>query len=230
MRILIVEDEPDLARAVARSCRDEGWVADMVHDGEAALIVAHQGSYDVLILDLMLPRMDGWQVLDRLRQQRLDVPVLLLTARDAVGDRVRGLDAGADDYLTKPFATAELLARLRALTRRATVQTGSDVEIGAFRIDTRARRVHGADGEVDLTAREYAILALLARRLGEVVSRTEISDAIYADDTEVFSNTIDVHIGALRRKLGPGLIHTRRGQGYLLDATVNDHGQPQHED
>lgn len=216
MRILLVEDEPDLARALARTMTDEQWVVDVVGDGESAVTLARTGPHDVLVLDIMLPRLDGWQVLETLRRAGYRTPVLLLTARDAVRDRVRGLDAGADDYLTKPFSPEELLARIRALARRAADQPGPDVQVGPIRIDTRARRVYGPDGELELTAREYAILELLTRRVGQVVTRTEISDALYDDDTEVMSNTIDVHIGALRRKLGAGLIHTRRGVGYLL--------------
>jgi len=217
MRVLLVEDEPDLARALARTFVDEGWIVDVVGDGAAAVDLTRDGPHDVIVLDLMLPRLDGWQVLSTLRQRGDRTPILLLTARDGVDDRVRGLDAGADDYLPKPFAPDELLARLRALVRRAAAQPGPDVVIGPVRIDTRARRVHGPDGEVDLTAREYAILELLARRCGRVVTRTEISDALYDDDTDVLSNAIDVHIAALRRKVGAGVIHTRRGVGYLLD-------------
>ncbi len=216
MRILLVEDEPDLARALARTMADEDWVVDVVGDGESAVTLARTGPHDVVVLDIMLPRLDGWQVLERLRRDAYRTPILLLTARDAVQDRVRGLDAGADDYLTKPFSPEELLARIRALARRAADQPGPEVQVGPLRIDTRARRVYGPGGELELTAREYAILELLTRRLGHVVTRTEISDALYDDETEVMSNTIDVHIGALRRKLGVGLIHTRRGVGYLL--------------
>jgi DNA-binding response OmpR family regulator len=218
MRILLVEDEPDLARALARTLSDEGWIVDTVGDGEAALALARNGPHDLVVLDLMLPRVDGWQVLDTLRREGYRTPILLLTARDAVPDRVRGLDAGADDYLTKPFAPDELLARIRALARRAADQPGPEVIIGALRIDTRGRRVHCATGELDLTPREYAILELLARRLGQVVTRTEISEALYDDETEVMSNAIDVHVGSLRRKIGAGLIHTRRGVGYLLES------------
>lgn len=218
MRALLVEDEPDLANALARTLEDDGWVVDLAHDGEAALDLARTGPYDIIVLDLMLPRVDGWQVLDTLRRGGSKVPILLLTARDAVDDRVRGLDAGADDYLPKPFAPDELLARLRALVRRAADQPGPDVMVGTVRLDTRARRVFGPAGELELTAREYAILELLARRQGRIVTRTEISEALYDDGTEVMSNAIDVHIGSLRRKLGADIIHTRRGVGYLLDA------------
>jgi two-component system OmpR family response regulator len=218
MRILLVEDESDLADALARTFADEGWVVDTVADGEGALMLARHGPHDLVVLDVMLPRVSGWDVLDILRREGYRTPILLLTARDAVEDRVRGLDTGADDYLSKPFAPDELLARIRALVRRAAAQPGLDIIVGDIRIDTRARRVHGALGELEVTAREYAILELLARRLGQVVTRTEISDALYSDDTELLSNTIDVHIGSLRRKLGPGLIHTRRGIGYFLEA------------
>jgi two-component system OmpR family response regulator len=218
MRILLVEDEADLAYALARTFADEGWIVDLASDGDDAVTLARSGPHDLVVLDVMLPRITGWDVLDALRREGYATPILLLTARDAVTDRVRGLDAGADDYLTKPFSPQELLARMRALVRRAAHQAGPEVTVGPLRIDTRARRVHGPDGELDITAREFAILALLARRVGQVVTRAEISDALYDDDTEVMSNTIDVHIGSLRRKVGRGLIHTRRGVGYLLDA------------
>src|SRR5690606_6169255 len=177
MRILLVEDEPDLARALARTMSDEQWVVDVVGDGESAVTLARTGPHDVLVLDIMLPRLDGWQVLETLRRAGYRTPVLLLTARDAVRDRVRGLDAGADDYLTKPFSPEELLARIRALARRAAGPPGPEVQVGPIRIDTRARRVYGPGGELELTAREYAILELLTRRVGQVVTRTEISDA-----------------------------------------------------
>lgn len=218
MRILLVEDESDLADVLARTFADEGWVVDTVADGDGALMLARHGPHDLVVLDVMLPRVSGWDVLDILRREGYRTPILLLTARDAIDDRVRGLDTGADDYLTKPFAPDELLARIRALARRAAAHPGLDIVVGDIRIDTRARRVHGSQGEFEITAREYAILEMLARRLGQVVTRTEISDALYSDDTELLSNSIDVHIGSLRRKLGPGLIHTRRGIGYFLEA------------
>ena len=217
MRVLLVEDEPDLAQALSRTLVDDGWVVDRIGDGESALALARSGPHNVVVLDLMLPRMDGLQVLTTLRREGYRTPILLLTARAAIDDRVRGLDAGADDYLTKPFAPDELLARIRALVRRAADQPDPDVIVGPVRINTSARRVRGPAGELDLTAREYAILELLARRLGQVVTRTEISEALYDDDEEVMSNTIDVHIGSLRRKIGAGLIRTRRGLGYFLE-------------
>jgi DNA-binding response OmpR family regulator len=222
MRLLIAEDEPDLARVLQRTCTDEGWHADVAADGGTALTMAAGGGYDVVLLDLMLPVQDGWKVLSQLRAAGQAVPVLVLTARDAVPDRVRGLDAGADDYLPKPFDRDELLARIRALVRRSQGHDGQRLHVGPLLIDMAARRVHGPNGEVDLTGREYDILALLARRRGRIVSREEIATAIYDVDAEVISNAIDVHIGALRKKLGGGLIHTRRGLGYLLDADTGD--------
>lgn len=222
MRVLLIEDEPDLAAAVARSLTDEHFAVDIAGDGFDALARINDLTYDVIVLDLMLPRMDGWEVLRRLRAGHHREPVLILTARDAVADRVRGLELGADDYLTKPFAVEELVARLRALVRRAHDQPSPVIAQRHLRIDTGARRVYAHDAEVDLTAREYTILELLVRHTGSVVTRTEISERLYNDDGELMSNAIDVHIGALRRKLGPGFIHTRRGLGYLFDPDVAD--------
>jgi two-component system OmpR family response regulator len=218
MRVLVVEDQPDLARSVARALREENFAVDIAGDGEEGLFQATEVPYDAVVLDLMLPVRDGWSVLQTLRERGRDMPVLLLTARDAVDDRVRGLNLGADDYLVKPFATAELIARLRALTRRAAGRASAEVTIGPFRLDTAARRLTRGDAPVELTAREYAILELLANRRGDVVTRAAICDHIYGDDTDVLSNVVDVHIASLRRKLGADLIRTRRGHGYVLDA------------
>ena len=224
MRILIAEDEVDLARALGRALSDEGWAVDLSHDGGEALHRALEIDYDVIVLDLMLPRRSGWEVLDEVRRAGRRTPVLILTARDAVEDRVRGLDAGADDYLTKPFALAELVARLRALARRAADQPAPEIVTGDLRIDTVARRVHAAGADVDLTAREYGILELLARRRGEVLSRTAISEHLYNDDSELISNAIDVHVASLRRKLGAGVIRTRRGFGYIIEQGPDESG------
>lgn len=217
MRVLIVEDEADLARALARVLADETWVVDISPDGEDGLHQAIEIDYDAIVLDLMLPRRSGWEVLEELRRAGRRTPVLILTARDAIDDRVRGLDRGADDYLVKPFAVAELTARLRALVRRASDQPAPQISAGDVRIDTVARRVYGPGGEVELTAREYGILELLARRRGEVVTRADISEHLYNDDSELISNAIDVHVASLRRKLGAGTIRTRRGIGYLIE-------------
>jgi len=217
MRVLIVEDEADLARAIGRALADETWAVDISPDGDEGLYRALEIDYDVIVLDLMLPDRSGWDVLGELRRAGRRTPVLILTARDQVEDRVRGLDLGADDYLTKPFALAELIARLRALARRAADQPAPEFAAGDVRIDTVARRVRRAGAEVDLTAREYGILELLVRRRGAVVTRADISEHLYNDDSELMSNAIDVHVASLRRKLGADVIRTRRGIGYLLD-------------
>jgi two-component system OmpR family response regulator len=218
MRVLIVEDEADLARAIGRALADETWAVDISPDGDDGLYRALEIEYDVIVLDLMLPGRSGWDVLGELRRAGRRTPVLVLTARDQVEDRVRGLDLGADDYLTKPFALAELIARLRALARRAADQPAPEFAAGDVRIDTVARRVRRGGVEVELTAREYGILELLVRRRGAVVTRADISEHLYNDDSELMSNAIDVHVASLRRKLGADVIRTRRGIGYLLEA------------
>jgi two-component system OmpR family response regulator len=218
MRVLIVEDEPDLARSLARTLREETFAVDIAGNGEDGLFQATEVAYDAIVLDLLLPARDGWSVLETLRARGRDTPVLILTARDAIEDRVRGLNLGADDYLVKPFAAAELVARLRALTRRANGRARADVTIGPFRLDTAARRLTRDDVTLELTPREYAILEMLANRRGDVVTRSALCDHIYGDDTDVYSNVIDVHIASLRRKVGADLIRTRRGHGYVLDA------------
>jgi len=217
MRVLLVEDERDLADALARALSDEDFAVDVSHDGEDGLFRALEIPYDIVVLDIMLPGRDGWQVLEAIRAGGKTTPVIMLTARDAVEDRVRGLNLGADDYLTKPFAVEELVARLRALGRRAEGQPAPEVRVGDVRIDMTARRVYRQEAEVPLTAREYGILELLARRRGAVVTRTTISEHLYSDDSHLLSNAIDVHVASLRRKLGTQLIRTRRGLGYLID-------------
>jgi two-component system OmpR family response regulator len=218
MRLLVVEDEPDLREALARTLADEGFAVDVSADGEDGLFQALEVDYDALVLDLMLPRRSGIEVLQTIRQAGRRTPVLLLTARDAIDDRVKGLNAGADDYLTKPFAIPELVARLHALIRRASGHPAPVLELHGVRVDLEAHRVFREGQEVELTAREYGILELLARQRGDVVSRSAISDHLYGDDSELVSNAIDVHVASLRRKLGPDLIRTRRGLGYLIDA------------
>ncbi len=218
MRVLLVEDEADLASAIARTLADETFAVDVAADGDDALFHAREIGYDVIVLDVMLPGRDGWDIVRALRAEGRTTPILLLTARDTVDDRVRGLNLGADDYLTKPFAVEELVARLRALARRAAGQPSPELVAGDIRIDTAGRRVYRGGREVDLTAREYGILELLARRRGGIVTRTEISEHLYDDDSELLSNAIDVHVASLRRKLGGVLIRTRRGLGYLIDA------------
>ena len=217
MRLLVVEDEPDLARTIGRTFREENFAVDLALDGEEALHSMTEISYDAIILDLMLPRRDGWSLLRALRAAGKKTPVLILTARDAVEDRVRGLDLGADDYLTKPFALTELVARIRALIRRASGDPAPTLVIGDVAIDTGARRVLRGKNPVELTPREYAVLELLARRRGTLVTRTIVWEHIYNEAEDIFSNAVDVHVSALRRKLGHDLIQTRRGQGYIID-------------
>ncbi len=216
MRVLLVEDESGLARTVRRTLEEEGYACDWSATGSDALHQATHVAYDAIVLDLMLPEVDGWAILRTLRESGFATPVLVLTARDALSDRVRGLDLGADDYLTKPFALAELLARLRALVRRAAAKPYPVLEIGDLRIDTVARTVARGDEDVPLAAKEYALLELLALRRGELVSRSEIYEHLYDDGAESFSNVLDVYVANLRRKLGRDLIETRRGQGYRI--------------
>ena len=216
MRILIVEDEVRLLRNLAKALREEGYAVDTAEDGEDGLYKAESYDYDTIVLDVMLPRLDGWAVLERLRNSR-STPVLMLTAMDAYSDRVRGLDTGADDYLVKPFDLAELLARVRALIRRAHGDAAERINVGDVEIDTRARKVFRAGDDVNLTAREYGILEYLARRRGETVTRTELFEHLFDDTEDSLSNLIDVHVSGIRKKLGPNLITTRRGLGYCIE-------------
>jgi two-component system OmpR family response regulator len=217
MRILLVEDDVDLARAVARTLADASFSVDLSHDGEDGLHRALEVEYAAIVLDVLLPGRDGRAVLAALRARGRRTPVLLLTALDSPADAVAGLNTGADDYLRKPFDTGELVARLHALIRRAAGDPNPAVTLGDVRIDLAARRVFKGGHEVELTAREFGILQLLAARRGQVVPRTRIGTQLYNDDTDVTSNAIDVHVASLRRKLGADLIQTRRGLGYLID-------------
>jgi DNA-binding response OmpR family regulator len=220
MRLLLVEDYLPLQRALSKGLREAGFALDVTGDGEEGLWYATHNDYDVIILDLMLPKMDGLTILSRLRAEGRTTHVLILTAKDTVPDRVRGLDLGADDYLVKPFAFEELLARIRALARRAYTAKNPSVEVGDLRIETPTQRVWRGPEEVQLTPREYALLEYLAMRTGEVVSRTDIWEHIYEFNSEADSNVVDVYIGYLRKKLDrpgkPPLIHTLRGRGYML--------------
>jgi len=221
MRILLVEDEPDAARMVAKGLREEAYAVDAVADGEAACYQAAVADYDAIVLDVLLPVKDGLEVCRQLRKEGVAVPILMLTARDAVDARIAGLDSGADDYLTKPFAFGELLARLRALIRRgARPFLPERVRIADIELDTRAHRVFKRGREVPLTTREYTLLEYLARRGGEVVGRAEIAEHVWDESFEPFSNVIEVYVRRLRLKLDdPGaesLIRTRRGEGYQL--------------
>ena len=218
MRLLVVEDERDLADTLRRALEEEEFAVDISGDGEDALFRIREMPYDAVVLDLMLPRLDGWSVLQQARAAGIRTPVLILTARDVIDDRVRGLNLGADDYLTKPFALAELVARVRAMIRRAYGNPVATLQLGDLTIDTAAREVRRHGLPLELTAREFAILELLIRSRGSVVARATICEHIYNEEADVLSNVVDVHVAALRRKLGADLIRTRRGEGYIIDA------------
>jgi two-component system OmpR family response regulator len=215
MRVLIVEDEPDLLSSLARALREEGYAVDTAADGEEGLFSAESNEYDAIVLDVMMPKLDGWEVLTRLRKTK-KTPVLMLTARDQSRDRVRGLDTGADDYVVKPFDLDELLARLRALIRRTSGQTAAAITIGKVTIDTAARLVSLDSSTVTLTAREYALLEYLALHKGEVVTRTALYEHLFDENESSLSNLLDVHVSNLRKKLGHDFITTRRGHGYCI--------------
>jgi len=216
MRVLVVEDEPELLRVLAEALREEGYAVDEADTGTDGLFKATAWDYDAILLDLMLPGLDGWEVLTRLRKQR-PTPVLVITARDAVGDRVRGLDVGADDYVVKPFNLAEVLARIRALIRRAAGRAEPRIEVNGVVIDTARRTVTRGGSPVSLTAREYAILEFLATRRGQVVTKSQIYDHIFDETDDTLSNLVEVHVSNIRKKLGRELIATRRGMGYVID-------------
>jgi two-component system OmpR family response regulator len=216
VRLLVVEDEPDLLRALAKALREEGYAVDTASDGEDGLLKATSWQYDAIVLDLMLRKLDGGELLARLRCSKT-TPVLILTARDALADRVRGLDAGADDYLVKPFARLELLARLRALVRRAAGQAAAVLVIRDVKIDTAARTVSKQGAPISLTPREYALVEFLALHQGKIVTRTILYDHLFDENEDSLSNLLDVHVSNLRKKLGADFVVTRRGQGYLID-------------
>jgi two-component system OmpR family response regulator len=216
MRVLVIEDEHDLRDGLVQSLREAGYAVDEAGDGKSGLFKASGAEYDAIVLDLMLPGMSGWDLLRALRKQRA-TPVLILTARDAVPDRVRGLDAGADDYLTKPFELSELQARLRALIRRAAGQPKSVIEIGTVAIDTTTRTVRQVGRSVMLTPREYALVELLAMHKGKLVSRTMIYEHLFDEEDDSLSNLVDVHVANVRKKLGKDFITTRRGEGYQVE-------------
>lgn len=216
MRILVVEDEPDLRELLTRLLRSANYAVDAAVDGEDAWCKASSWTYDAIVLDLMLPKLDGWQFLERLRRT-YTVPVLILTARDALDDRVRGLDQGADDYVVKPFEASELLARVRAVVRRGAAKASSRIELGNVVLDTAARTALRDNQPVVLTAREYALVELLALRRGELVTRTMIYDHLFDETDDSLSNLVEVHVSNVRKKLGKDFITTRRGQGYVID-------------
>ena len=216
MRVLVVEDEPDLLRVIAATLREDGYAVDTAADGEEALYKATAWEYDAVVLDVMLPKLDGWSVLRRMRAVKR-TPVLMLTARDTVADRVRGLDAGADDYVVKPFSLTELCARLRALIRRSAGQAVPVIEIGDIQVDTVGKVVKRGDAIVALTATEYALVELLAMHRQRLVSRTTIYDHLFDEQDDSMSNLVDVHVSNIRKKLGRDFITTRRGLGYVIE-------------
>jgi two-component system OmpR family response regulator len=221
VRVLVIEDEPDLLQALVQALGEEGYAADQSLDGREGLSKAMACEYEAIVLDLMLPGLGGLEVLRALRKRR-KTPVLILTARDGVDDRVKGLDAGADDYLVKPFALSELLARLRALIRRSVGQADPVIRIGDVAIDTSTRLVTRDGLEVPLTAREYALVELLAIYRGKLITRTVIYDRLFGDDDDTLSNVVEVHVSHIRKKLGKDFIQTRRGQGYQIDGSGGD--------
>ena len=220
MRILLIEDDQEAALLLAKGLREEGWVVDVAHSGEAGDEMASVNTYDAIVLDWMLPDRDGVGVCRGLRQSGLQAPILILTARDAVEDRVLGLNAGADDYLTKPFAFAELLARLHAILRRSELTRPVLLTVEDLTLDPLSHQVMRAGRPVSLTPREYAILETLMRHVGEVVSRSYLGEHVWEDERDSLMNLVDVHVSHLRRKVDQGsltpLIHTVRGRGYRL--------------
>src|SRR5258708_4837868 len=217
MRVLIVEDESEMLAILAQALREEGYAVDEAGDGEEGLFKAGAWDYDAILLDVMLPKLDGWEFLARLRRAKA-TPVLILTARDAVADRVRGLDVGADDYLVKPFELTELLARVRALIRRSAGQAESVIDLGDVVLDTRAQTGTHHRAPVILTAREYALVELLALHRGRLVTRTQIYEHLFDENEDSLSNLVEVHVSNIRKKLGKDFITTRRGLGYVIDA------------
>lgn len=222
MRILLVEDDRRIARFVAKGLREQAYAVDVVGDGDAAVYKLSINDYDAVILDVMIPGRDGFQVCRDLRAGEIAVPIIMLTARDTVQDRITGLDSGADDYLTKPFAVTELLARLRALLRRGHVVRPATISIADLVLDTGAQRATRSGRVLRLTTKEYALLEYLVREEGRIVSRTEIAEHVWDENFDPLTNLIDVHINRLRRKVDNGfsskLIHTRRGVGYMVAA------------
>ena len=219
MRLLVVEDDPRLCAVLARGLREAGYAVDTASDGDAALYQTAINPYDAVILDVMIPGADGFEVCRRLREDHSAVPVLMLTARDAIDDRIHGLDVGADDYLTKPFDFGELLARVRALLRRTPLVTPPTLQVGDLSIDTASHRVRRGSEEIVLTSKEYALLEYLARNAGRVISREEIAEHVWDEHFDRFSNLIEVYVNRLRRKVDrsdPHLIITRRNEGYML--------------
>jgi DNA-binding response OmpR family regulator len=228
MRILVVEDDYRISRFLARGLREQAYAVDVTSDGDDAVYKSSITDYDAVILDVMIPGRDGFSVCRELRARGSFVPIIMLTARDTVQDRIEGLDCGADDYITKPFAVTELLARLRALMRRGHYVRPTVIRVADLVLDTRTQRARRGGQELALTTKEYALLEFLAREHDRVVSRTEIAEHVWDENFDPLTNLIDVHINRLRRKVDnaclPKLIHTRRGSGYMLAALEETRG------
>ena len=222
MRVLIVEDEKKVAGFIKKGLEEETYAVDVAYDGEEGLHLAKEGCYDLVILDLMLPKMDGLEVLSELRGGKKDVPILLLTAKDTVEDRVTGLNKGADDYLTKPFAFSELLARVRVLLRRGKAEVKTELQIADLSLNLVSHKVNRGGGEVELTGKEYSLLEYFMRNQGKVLTRTMIAEHVWDYNFDTFTNVIDVYINHLRKKVDKGhskkLLHTLRGVGYIMKA------------
>lgn len=215
MRVLVIEDEADLRDTVVETLREEGFATDSCADGEEGLYKALHWDYDAILLDIMLPKLDGWEVLQAIRAQK-ETPVMMLTARDGVEDRIKGLDKGADDYLPKPFDLAEMVARTRAIARRSGGQRNPELSVGDISVNTTARQVTQNGTLVELTAREYALTELFVRKVDEVVTRDYIYEHLFDENEDSLSNMLDVYIYKLRQKFGKNFIRTMRGHGYIV--------------
>ena len=220
MRILIVEDEKKVAGFIKKGLEEETYAVDVAYDGEEGFHLGAMNQYDLIILDLMLPKMDGLEVLTRLRDKKVSTPILLLTAKDAVDDKVTGLNKGADDYLTKPFAFSELLARIRSLLRRGQVETQTELKVGDLTLDMVSHKVSREGEEIELTGKEYSLLEYFMRNEGKVLTRTMIAEHVWDYNFDTFTNVIDVYVNHLRKKIDKKypakLLHTLRGVGYVM--------------
>ncbi len=220
MRILIVEDEKKVAGFIKKGLEEETYAVDVAHDGEEGFHLADMNQYDMIILDVMLPKMDGLEVLTRLRDKKVSTPILLLTAKDAVDDKVTGLNKGADDYLTKPFAFSELLARIRSLLRRGQAETQTELKVGDLVLDMVSHKVSRNGEEIELTGKEYSLLEYFMRNEGKVLTRTMIAEHVWDYNFDTFTNVIDVYVNHLRKKIDKKypakLLHTLRGVGYVM--------------
>tara|TARA_B110001454_G_scaffold145991_1_gene135495 strand:+ start:138 stop:806 length:669 start_codon:yes stop_codon:yes gene_type:complete len=220
MRILVVEDDKKVAGFIKKGLEEETYAADVAYDGEDGLHLGSEGQYDLIILDIMLPKIDGLEILSQLRDQGRDTPILLLTAKDAVDDRVAGLNKGADDYLTKPFAFSELLARVRVLLRRGKAEVKTTLQISDLTLDLVSHNVNRGGDEIELTGKEYSLLEYFMRNQEKVLTRTMIAEHVWDYNFDTFTNVIDVYINHLRKKIDKGreskLLHTLRGVGYIM--------------